>query len=463
MRNPVIVWLRQDLRLADQAAFAAAHAEGPVIPVYALDDESPRHRRMGGASRWWLYHSLASLDADLRSKGSRLVLRRGSAPDVLAALARETGARRIHALAHAEPWWRNAERQLAKTHDLALHPGQYLVRPGTVRNGSGEPYKIYTPFWQALLRQLPPPRPQPAPVRFDAPGQWPASDRLDHWHLLPSSPDWAGGMRAAWTPGERGAETRLDAFVGKAASYNETRNFPARPGTSSLSPHLHFGEVSVATVWHRTASAGGSVAQFLGELGWRDYAANVLWHWPDYATANAKPVYEALDWRDAPADLRAWQRGLTGYPIVDAGMRQLWATGWMHNRVRMIAASFLVKHLLIDWRAGERWFWDTLVDADHAINAVNWQWTAGTGVDAQMFVRIMAPLVQSPKFDAGDYIRRWVPELAGVPDPLIHDPPLRPKGYPAPIIGHAEARARALAAHTRLKAAAQAASNPAPR
>jgi deoxyribodipyrimidine photo-lyase len=451
MIDPVIVWLRQDLRLADQAAFAAAATQGPVIPVFVLDDDTPRHRRMGGASRWWLHRSLMRLDADLRKLGSRLVLRRGKAHEQIAAIAHETGARRVHALAHAEPWGRNAERAVGRTLDLVLHDGQYLIPPGTLRNGSGQPYRIYTPFWRSLLQHMPPQRPIAAPVRLDPPSLWPASDSLDDWHLLPTSPDWAGGMRQAWTPGEHGAQTRLDAFVDHAARYGDQRNLPSVEGTSRLSPHLHFGEISVATVWHATAAAGGSVDVFLGELGWRDYAANVLWQFPDYATANAKTAYDNLIWRDAPGDLRAWQKGMTGYPIVDAGMRELWATGWMHNRVRMIAASFLVKHLLIDWREGERWFWDTLVDADHAANAVNWQWTAGTGVDAQMFVRIMAPLVQSPKFDAAGYIRRWVPELAHLPDAQIHDPPLRPKHYPAPIIGHAQGRARALAAHDRLK------------
>ena len=451
MTEPVLVWLRQDLRLADQAAFVAAAAEGPVIPVYVLDDETPRHRRMGGASRWWLHHSLTSLAADLRKAGSRLVLRRGRADEQLRALAQATGAWRVHALGHAEPWWRNAERSVAKSLDLVLHPGQYLVPPGTLRTGSGQPYRIYTPFWRTLVQHMPPPLPVPAPD-LSAPVQWPASDDLNDWQLLPTAPDWAAGMRQEWTPGEAGAQTRLDRFAECAARYGTARNLPSQAGTSKLSPHLHFGEISVARVWHAMAGAGGSVEVFLGELGWRDYAANVLWQFPDYATANAKPAFDRMDWRDAPDDVRAWESGMTGYPIVDAGMRELWATGWMHNRVRMIAASFLVKHLCVDWREGERWFWDTLVDADHAANAVNWQWTAGTGVDAQMFVRIMAPLVQSPKFDCGDYIRRWVPELAHLPDPLIHDPPLRPRGYPAPIIGHVEARARALAAHDRLKA-----------
>jgi deoxyribodipyrimidine photo-lyase len=452
MIEPVLVWLRQDLRLADQAAFAAAVSQGPVIPVYVLDDETPRHRRLGGAARWWLHHSLASLDNALRERGSRLVLRRGLAHEQLAAVCRETGAQRIHALAHAEPWWRNAERAVAKVADLVLHPGQYLIPPGTLRTGAGQPYRIYTPFWRAALQQLPPAPPQAAPARIDPPAAWPASDSLDDLDLLPRAPDWAGGFRPTWTPGEGGAQDRLDRFADHAARYSERRNFPSTEGTSRLSPHLHFGEVSVAAVWHATAAAGGSVDTFLGELGWRDYAANVLWQFPDYATANGRAAFDRLPWRDAPADLRAWQRGRTGYPVVDAGMRELWATGWMHNRVRMLAASFLVKHLLIDWREGERWFWDTLVDADHAANAVNWQWTAGSGVDANMFVRIMAPLTQSPKFDAAGYIRRWVPELAQLSDADIHDPVLRPRAYPAPIIGHAEARARALAAHGVIKA-----------
>ena len=229
---------------------------------------------------------------------------------------------------------------------------------------------------------------------------------------------------------------------------------PARAGTSRLSPHLHFGEVSPAAVWHRVAQAGGSVGTFLGELGWRDYAQNVIMQLPDYGGANAKPQYDGLAWRTgaaAEADLSAWQQGRTGYPIVDAGMRQLWHSGWMHNRVRMIAASFLIKHLLIDWRRGEQWFWDTLVDADYGSNAVNWQWSAGSGIDAQMFVRIMAPLTQSPKFDAAAYIREWVPELAQLPDADIHDPVLAVRGYPAKLIGHPEARARALAAWSAVK------------
>ena len=454
MAAPVIVWLRRDLRLFDQAAFRVAAEQGPVIPVYVLDDEVAQHRRMGAASRWWLHHSLASLDADLRACGSRLVLRRGRSHEELAAIRRETGARTVHALHHYEPWWRNAERAVAQQFDLRCHHGNYLAPPGSVTSGSGGPYRIYTPFWRALQQRLPPPAPRPAPAWLESPPFWPASDELESWGLRPSRPDWAEGFRATWQPGEAGARDRLANFVGRGMRYGERRNLPAVPGTSMLSPHLHFGELSPAAVWHAVAGQGGSVETFLGELGWRDYAQNLIVQFPDYGGRNARPQFDRLPWRtgpDAESDLAAWQQGRTGYPIVDAGMRELWHTGWMHNRVRMIAASFLIKHLLIDWRRGEQWFWDTLVDADYAQNAVNWQWSAGSGVDANLFVRIMAPLSQSAKFEAAGYIRRWVPELAGLGDDEIHDPVRRPAGYPAPLIGHAEGRARALAAHAAVK------------
>ncbi|MCW3837911.1 cryptochrome/photolyase family protein [Sphingomonas canadensis] len=450
--TPSILWFRRDLRLADQPALIAAAAEGAVIPVYVLDDETPRHRRMGGASRWWLHHSLASLDSSLRARGSRLILRRGRSEEVLAALAAETGAARVHAIRHYEPWWRNAERAVGERLDLVRHDGNYLAPPGSVTSGSGGQYRIFTPFWRALSARMPPPVPLAAPGAIPAPQAWPQSERLEDWGLLPVRPDWAGGFREEWQPGEAGAGDRLEAFAPAAARYEERRNLPAVEGTSRLSPHLHFGEVSPARAWHAAERADGSAGTFLAELGWRDYAANVIRQIPDYAARNGSAKYDAIPWRtgaEADADLRAWQQGRTGYPIVDAGMRQLWASGWMHNRVRMIAASFLVKHLLIDWRAGERWFWDTLVDADYASNAVNWQWVAGTGIDANQWGRIMAPLLQSEKFDTAAYIRRWVPELAALPEPAIHDPEshgARPRNYPAPLIAHRAGRERALAA-----------------
>jgi deoxyribodipyrimidine photo-lyase len=457
MNSPTLLWFRQDLRLSDQAALVAAAGEGPVIPVYILDDETPKHRRMGGASRWWLHHSLVALDDALRTKGARLILRRGACADALQRLARETGAGRVHAVRHYEPWWRNAETAVGKVLDLCLHDGNQLLPPGAVRTGSGGLYKIYTPFWRALAEHMPPPAPHPAPSHIAGPATWPRSDDLKGWDLLPTRPDWAKGFGADWTPGESAGRARVADFLAEVATYDVARNLPSQEGTSRLSPHLHFGEVSPAYVWHRVAAVRGDTTIFLKELAWRDYAQNLIRQFPDYGKHNGRENFDRLEWRDGRAaerDFTAWTKGLTGYPIVDAGMRQLWATGWMHNRVRMIAASFLIKHLLIDWRRGEQWFWDTLVDADYGNNSVNWQWVAGSGVDANLFTRIMAPLTQSPKFAAGAYIRAWVPELADLPDAAIHDPEAagrRPRTYPAPIINHREARERALAAYARSK------------
>jgi deoxyribodipyrimidine photo-lyase len=452
--SPVIVWLRRDLRLSDQPAFCAAAEAGPVIPVFVLDDETTGERRPGGASRWWLHHSLAALDKDLRKHGSRLILRRGVAAREIAAVAKEIGAATVHALHHYEPWWTKAEAALADELDLVLHNGNYLLPPGSVITGSGSPYKIYTPFAKAARERLPARHVLDAP-KLSHPAKWPKSDDLADWKLLPSEPDWAGGMREAWDPGENAALSALDDFIDHADRYEAERNLPDKPGTSRLSPHLHWGEISPAQVWEALEGRRGQGAEtFRGELLWRDYAQNVICQFPDYAEQAYREDFRHFPWRRSKADLHAWQRGRTGYPIVDAGMRQLWATGWMHNRVRMIAASFLVKHLLIDWREGERWFWDTLVDADYGNNGVNWQWVAGSGVDANLFTRIMAPLTQSEKFDAAGYIREWVPELAHLPDAEIHDPPDLLRGqYPTKLIGHREGRERALAAYRAMKSA----------
>jgi deoxyribodipyrimidine photo-lyase len=449
MTDPVLLWLRQDLRLHDQPALVAAAGDGPVIPVYILDDETPGDWRIGGAQRWWLHRSLASLAADLVGQGSRLILRRGRAASVLEALMAETGAARVHAVRHYEPWWREAEAMLGER--LCLHDGNHLARIEEVTTGAGKPFRIYSSFWKALQAHLPPEQPLPAPDTIPAPERWPESDRLDDWRLLPRTPDWSGGFAADWTPGEEAALAKAHDWGAQVDAYEAERNLPAREGTSRLSPHLHFGEVSARTLFH-AVDGHRDADKFRKELAWRDFTDGVVLALPRYAEENGRAAYDRLRWRTGPEatrDLRAWQRGRTGWPIVDAGMRQLWTSGWMHNRVRMITASFLVKHLLIDWREGERWFWDCLVDADYGNNSVNWQWIAGTGIDANMFGRIMAPLAQSEKFDAGEYIRRWVPELAGVPDPAIHDPDatgVRPPGYPAKIVGHREGRERALAA-----------------
>ncbi|MFC4291921.1 cryptochrome/photolyase family protein [Sphingorhabdus arenilitoris] len=458
-----ILWLRRDLRLSDQPALMAAVQAGPVIPVYVLDDETPKHRKMGGASRWWLHHSLKALDARLREKGSRLILRSGNAANIVADIAHKAGASAVHCIRHYEPWWRNAEKELTvllgNDVELVRHDGNYLKRPGSITTGSGDPYKIYTPFWKALSAQMPPHEPAPVPQKIPAPDEWPVSHNLDDWGLLPTKPNWAGVMEQEWTPGEVGARGRVDAFVDKATQYDEGRNLPSRELVSRLSPHLHFGEVSPAYVWHRMTGRGRDVTTYLKELVWRDYAQNVILQYPEYGGKNARDKFDDFPWRDFRSsevryDFDRWTKGQTGYPIVDAGMRELWATGWMHNRVRMIAASFLIKHLLIDWRKGEEWFWDTLCDADYASNSVNWQWVSGTGIDSNMFVRIMAPLSQSEKFDAGDYIRKWVPELADLDDPYIHDPEefgRKPNGYPAKIVGHKQGRERALAAYKEIK------------
>ncbi|GGB31189.1 deoxyribodipyrimidine photo-lyase [Sphingomonas metalli] len=449
MADPVILWFRQDLRLADQPALLAAAEAGPVIPVYVLDDDGPGDWKIGGAQRWWLHHSLASLDASLREKGSRLILRRGPAAEVLTGLMDESGAGGIHALTHYEPWWRKSEAALGDR--LCLHDGNQLTRIEDVTTGSGQPFRIYSSFWKAAQGHLPPPHPEPAPRSIPAPSHWPKSETLASWQLLPTKPDWSTGFDTDWTPGEAAGQDRLKAVGELIGTYADARNMPAKEGTTRLSPHLHFGEVSARAAWHATGRH--EATSFHQELAWRDFTRGVTLALPDYAEKNGRPRYDTLPWRKGAAaqrDLRAWQQGRTGYPIVDAGMRQLWQSGWMHNRVRMITASFLVKHLLLDWREGERWFWDCLVDADYANNAVNWQWVAGTGVDANMFSRIMAPLTQSEKFDAGDYIRHWVPELKDVPDPAIHDPEdagCRPKAYPDKIVGHREARERALAAN----------------
>ncbi|WP_230279029.1 deoxyribodipyrimidine photo-lyase [Croceicoccus sp. Ery15] len=459
MTAPHIVWLRRDLRLADQPALYSAARQGPVICVYVLDDERAGSRAMGGASRWWLHHSLTAMARELGKHRAKLILRRGDAVDQICKLANETGAAAVHAIRHYEPWWRKAQGELAKRIDLHLYDGNYLLPPGTVTTGSGDPYKIYTPFAKSARQCLPQREVLEAPALTN-PDTWPASDDPDDWGLLPTRPDWAGGFREAWQVGEAAAHGQLDDFTDRVAAYDDDRNMPSIDGSSRLSPHLHFGEISPAQVWDRLSRHTGEGAEtYRGELLWRDYAQNVICQFPAYPSESYRDLGGEALWRNPnrghviAEELQAWQQGRTGYPIVDAGMRQLWQTGWMHNRVRMIAASFLIKHLLIDWRHGEQWFWDTLVDADYANNGVNWQWVAGTGVDSNMFPRIMAPLSQSEKFDAGDYIREFVPELAGLSDAQIHDPDdsHRPADYPAKIIGHREARERALAAYRQAK------------
>ena len=464
MTAPQIVWLRRDLRMKDQPALHAAAEAGPVIPVYVLDDERPGDRKFGGAHRWWLHQSLTDLSNSFGRHNASIVLREGDSVSILASLADEVGAQAIHANRHYEKWWREAEEELTDALEgtdckLELHDGNYLMPPGTATTGSGDPYKIYSPFAKAMKELFPPRDELPAPDTLSQPSTMPDSDDLDDWGLLPNAPDWAEGFRKHWTAGEDAAHERLDWWEGQVSDYDEGRNLPSQDLTSQMSPHLHWGEISPVTIWHRLKDKRSQGwATYEKELIWRDYAQNVIMQFPDYADESYRDYDERTLWRNPDAghlirdELETWQKGRTGYPIVDAGMRQLWHIGWMHNRVRMIAASFLVKHLLIDWRHGERWYWDCLVDGDYASNGTNWQWIAGTGVDSNMFSRIMAPLSQSEKFDAADYIREWVPELADLDDVDIHDPPDDKRGdYPEKMIGHKEARERALEAYRSAK------------
>ena len=476
-----ILWFRCDLRLADNPALnAAVEAGHRVQPVFVLDDRSPGEWRPGGAQRWWLHHALHALAADLEAHGAALVLRSGPTEDAIAKLVAETGAAAVYWNRLYEPWANDRDARIkTKLKDQGVAAESFnarlLFEPWTPKTGNGDPYKVYTPFWKALQKLGPPPRPLSAPARIPAA---PAvdSERLDDWTLLPGTPrskepDWAGGLRDSWTPGEAGARDRLERFLDDwLAAYDAARNRPDKPGTSRLSPHLHFGEIGPRQVWHavrhRMDAAGidGAAQAYLSELGWREFSYHLLYWWPDLPEVTWKDNFRRFPWAEDAAGLRAWTRGETGYPIVDAGMRELTAIGWMHNRVRMIVGSFLVKDLLLHWREGERWFWDTLVDADLASNSASWQWIAGCGADAAPYFRIFNPVTQGQKFDPeGAYVRHWVPELAALPDRYLHAPWTAPatvlrdagvslgRTYPEPIVDHKAARQRALDAFQSIK------------
>lgn len=465
-----LVWLRDDLRLDDNPALAEAAGLGlPMTVLYILDEESEGIRPLGGAARWWLHHSLAALAADLESKGSRLVLRRGQSDAIVRKLAGQTKAGHI--------FWNRRYGQPERTIDAGLKDwagengirassfqANLLFEPWTIRTGAGGPYKVYSPFWRACMASADIRDPLDAPAALPEPAASgpgvPTSDTLASWKLLPTSPDWSTGLAETWEPGEKGAADRLADFLdGPVEDYGTGRNIPGTEGTSRLSPHLRFGEVSPFRVWReiRRRHPGkipADVGIFRSELGWREFNWHLLYHNPDLATRNFRPAFDNFQWgRVSRSELAAWQQGKTGYPLVDAGMRQLWQTGWMHNRVRMAAASFLVKNLLTDWRIGEEWFWDTLADADAANNPANWQWVAGSGADASPYYRIFNPVTQSKKFDAdGSYLRAFIPELQGLEGKQIHEPwTAGADGYPAPLVDLAESRERALDAYQKLK------------
>ncbi len=468
-----IVWFRHDLRLADHAPLEQACRDGSrIVPVFIDDREEVLHWPSGSATRWWLHHALESLQQSLASLGSRLIMRRGRALDVLRRLIAETGATAVY-------WGRRYEHDIvdrdtrvktalrvdgitAESFNTSL-----LYEPWEISTKEKKPYQVFTPFWRACQAHGEPREPLEAPRAIASPPQWPRSDQLADWKLLPSIP-WDTEMRATWKPGEAGAHERLAKFVQHGLrEYGAERDRPDHDGVSRLSPYLHFGELSPRQVWHAAlASQRDEPRQletlrndYLRQLVWREFAYHLLYHFPRTSDKPLRDKYAKFPWRDDRSSLRAWQRGLTGYPLVDAGMRQLWQTGWMHNRVRMVVASFLVKDLLISWQAGAQWFWDTLVDADRANNTLGWQWAAGCGADAAPYFRVFNPVTQSEKFDPqGAYIRRWVSELSRLSAPYIHQPWAAPpqvleaagvvlgQNYPRPLVDHAEARQRALTA-----------------
>ncbi len=480
---PTILWFRLDLRLADNAALRLAlERGGPVVPVYILDDEAEGRWAMGAASRWWLHQSLLALDASLRERGSRLILARGGSEKILREIATQTGANAVVWSRRYEPAVIERDKKikasLAGSGLTAISANSALLfEPHAVQNKSGKPFQVFTPFWRHCL-SLPMAEPVPValPNLFPSPGRWPQSLEPRELGLLPNI-QWDTGFYAAWNPGENGAQARLKAFLEESsAGYGTARDVPGAGATSRLSPHLHFGEIGPRQIWAAARALGKSagvfpvnegVQKFLSEVGWREFAHHLLYHFPHTPERPLRTEFEAFPWAEdaGGAKLKAWQRGLTGYPIVDAGMRELWHTGWMHNRVRMVAASFLVKHLRLPWTQGAAWFWDTLVDADLASNTLGWQWVSGCGADAAPYFRIFASVLQGVKFDGeGDYVRRWVPELGRLPNEHLHAPWEAPEHvlaragvvlgetYPRPIVDHAKARDAALKAFKTLKA-----------
>ncbi|MDD5217582.1 MAG: deoxyribodipyrimidine photo-lyase [Candidatus Omnitrophica bacterium] len=465
-REVAIVWFRQDLRLEDNSALRAAiHNQMAVIPLYLWTPEEEGHWPLGAAGRWWLHQSLQALDQELRQYGSKLILRCGESSGAIIQVAKEAGAARIYWNRRYEPAARARDdrvRSILSSRGFAVETfdASLLFDPGIMKNKQGTPYKVFTAYWVRCLSDALPGTPRPRPKWIPAPRRWPPSLSLAHLKLEPEF-DWTKKIRATWRPGAEGARRALRKFLGKALSaYAKDRDFPAHAGTSRLSPHLHFGEISPRSVWHAVRQKRLYTQPFLRQLGWREFSYYLMYHFPQTPQEPFRPAYGRFPWKIKPAQFKAWRKGQTGYPIVDAGMRELWAMGWMHNRVRLIVASFLVKHLLIPWQEGAKWFWDTLVDADLANNSLGWQWVAGCGADAAPYFRIFNPVLQGEKFDPeGDYVRRWVGELKRLPKAWIHKPWDAPhrvlsqagivlgKHYPKPIVEHEFARQRALGAH----------------
>ncbi|MBL7649472.1 MAG: deoxyribodipyrimidine photo-lyase [Candidatus Hydrogenedentes bacterium] len=475
--SSVLYWIRNDLRLADNPALTAAIASGqPVIPVFIWSPEEEGNWPPGAATRAWLERSLAALAAAYETCGSRLILRQGSTCDILLSLCDECGADTVVASRRYEP---SALRQEADVRDalresgrsIKVFNGSLLNAPNDVATQMGEPYKVFTPYYNACLKREPLAVPYPAPERIPAPVKWPATETLESLTLTPEHP-WVGKMLRHWQIGEAGAQARLAAWVDEPVTgYPVNRDLPGISGTSTLSPYLHFGEISPRQIAHavrqypvhRDESVNANES-YIRQLYWREFAHHLLYHFPHTPEEPLKELFGRFPWVKNDAYLKRWQRGQTGYPFVDAGMRELWETGWMHNRVRMVVASFLIKDLRIHWREGADWFWDTLFDADLPNNSLGWQWVAGCGADAAPYFRVFNPVTQGMKFDgAGEYVRKWVPELAALPDKYIHCPwELGPielashgvtlgNNYPHPMVNHDEARKTALAIYDELK------------
>jgi deoxyribodipyrimidine photo-lyase len=483
MQSTAIVWFRQDLRLEDNPALDAALRAGhAIVPVFIWSPEDEGEWRPGSAGKWWLHQSLGQLDDALQRLGVRLVRRRAeSAGAELVALVKACKATAVYWNRRYEPGIieRDAAIEASLSKDgipCTRCNGSLLFEPWDVKTQSGTPYKVFTPFWKQCRKKLVRVRVLPGPKEMPTPAARPDSIDLDDLRLEPEI-DWAGGFCKEWQPGEAGAQKALAAFVYDAlTNYAVGRNRPDTAGTSRLSPHLHFGEIGPRQVWQAVHTALGADARralpeaadvYLSEIGWREFAYHLLYYFPDTTTMPLRTEFHDFPWTDNRPQLRAWQRGKTGYPIVDAGMRELWETGWMHNRVRMIVASFLVKDLMLPWQAGAAWFWDTLVDADLASNTLGWQWTAGCGADAAPYFRVFNPTAQGRKFDPqGAYVGRYVPELAKLPPRWIHTPWEAPgdvleaadvvlgESYPQPLVDHAEARIRALQAYKDLRSRA---------
>ena len=474
MEKPVICWFRRDLRLADNSALNAAVDSGkPVICVYILDPAHAKPWDAGSASRWWLHHSLYQLSSQLKKINASLILRRGETIQELGKIISQTDAQSLFFSRHYEPHNVKLELTLKKTLqddiEIKRFKGHLLHEPEQVRTVNDDPYKVFTPYYRACLQQAHLHTPLKAPASLKVYAKQLASDALDDWQLLPKNPDWAVNFHSNWKPGEVGAHVLLNEFLDQSINrYQDARNLPGIAGTSRLSPHLHFGEISPRQIWTAIEQSDhhctNSESPYTRQLFWRDFSHNLLYHWPHFPEKPFRSEFESFPWQPDKKLLARWQRGETGYPIVDAGMRELWATGWMHNRVRMIVASFLIKDLLIPWQDGQAWFWDTLVDADLANNSASWQWVAGSGADAAPYFRIFNPVLQGNKFDPdGLYVRKWIPELSKLPKKFIHAPwqaseqllkesNIRlDKHYPLPIVDHAMARQRALAALEKMK------------